>query len=276
MKLLNIRLTPHHQQGLTLIELMIGIAIGAIVIAGVIQMFVSTLVGSRDLLDQARLENELNNVLLWMSDDIRRAGYWGDEALQVDWGEGERNPFTEGIHRITASEKTGEAANSCITYAYNVDNDSDLTNSTSEGARIGICSNTPSSPCAVTDFVAPFNDGSVYDVGNIELFGYQLSGGTVRMRTGTKETDTAFDCDGGDWEKITDENVVTISSLTFNVVPATIATVTAENELGTTSTTLTVESIQVGISITGRLTNDASVTKTLSTTVKLGNNLVRE
>jgi prepilin peptidase dependent protein B len=273
MKLLNIRLKPHHQQGLTLIELMIGIAIGAIVIAGVIQMFVSTLVGSRDLLDQARLENELNNVLLWMSDDIRRAGYWGDEALLVDWGEGERNPFTEGIHRITASEKTGEAANSCITYAYNLDNDSDPTTPTSEGARIGVCS---SAGCKVSDYSAPFNDDTVYDAGNVELFGYQLSGGTVRMRTGTKETDTAFDCDGGHWEAMTDENVVTISSLTFNVVPAAIATVTAEDELGTTSTTLTVESIQVGISITGRLTNDASVTKTLSTTVKLGNNLVRE
>lgn len=259
------------QAGLSLIELMIGIAIGAIVIAGVIQVFVSTLLGSRDLLDQARLEHELNNVLLWMSDDIRRAGYWGDEALVVDWGEGGRNPFTEGIHRITASAKTGEAANSCITYAYNLDNDG-IDNANSTDARIGVCSG-----CAdLSGFSAPFNDDDVYDVGNVELFGFRLEGGEVDMRMSTRTSDTTFDCDSGNWQALSDSNVVNISALSFAVVPTTITTVTAENDAGTSSTTLIVESVQVNISITGRLTNDASVTKTLTTSVKLGNNLVRE
>lgn len=257
------------QRGLSLIELMIGIAIGALVIAGVIQVFVSTLIGSRDLLDQARLENELNNILLWMSDDIRRAGYWGDEARFVEWGEGDRNPFTEGIHRITASARTGETANSCITYSYNLDNDG-VSDSDADDARIGVCS-------GCTPTASPFNDTTIYDTDNLELFGYRLNAGAVQMRSGMgSDADTAFSCDSGSWQALSDTSVVTVGALTFTVTPTTVTTVTAENEAGTISTTLTVESIQVGIAITGRLTNDASVTKTLSTTVKLGNNLVRE
>ena len=60
-----------HQKGLSLIELMVAVTVGLVVLAGVTQLFITTLTGSRDLLNEARLENELNGILLWMSDDIR-------------------------------------------------------------------------------------------------------------------------------------------------------------------------------------------------------------
>ena len=137
-----------------------------------------------------------------------RAGYWGDEAQFVDWGEGERNPFTEGIHRIAASAMTGQAANSCITYSYNLDNDG-VDDDDAIDARIGVCSGcTPSS--------APFNDGTVYDVGNMEMFGFRLSGNAVQMRSGVASAaDTTFDCDSGNWAGLSDNNVVNVTSLVF-------------------------------------------------------------
>ncbi|MEH6576694.1 MAG: prepilin-type N-terminal cleavage/methylation domain-containing protein [Amphritea sp.] len=258
------------QTGLGLIELMIAITIGLIVTAGVMQVFVSTLVGSRDLLDQARLENELNNILHWMSSDIRRAGYWGPEGQFVDWAEDERNPFTETVnginHRLNVSEQTGQTANSCALYTYNLDGDT-VDDGDAGDARIGFCTS-----CAAA---APFNVTATYDQGNMEMFGYRLSGGVVEMREGPESGDTTFSCDAGDWEPLSDSGVVTITGLTFTLTPNNINTVSATSDAGVT-TTLTVETLQVDIQLSGQLANDAAVTKSLTTSVKVANNLVRE
>jgi len=238
------------QAGLGLIELMISITIGLIVIAGVIQIFVSTLVGSREILDQARLESELNGIMHWMSNDIRRAGYWGADGQDADWASGARNPFTEGVNRINTP------TNSCILFSYNLDND--------EGnASIGFCEDCLSLPAS---FAAP-----VYEIDNMEMFGYRLVSGAVEAREGPENGDNAFSCTVGDWGPLSDSDVVNITGLTFDLSFPDVATVTDAD-----GTSLTIETVQVVIQLDGELANDSSVSKSLSTTVRLGNNLVRE
>ena len=61
----------------------------------------------------------------------------------------------------------------------------------------------------------------------------------------------------------------------FTLTPTNINTVSATSAAGVT-TTLVVETMQVDIQLSGQLANDAAVTKSLTTSVKLGNELVRE
>ncbi|MBY4678236.1 prepilin-type N-terminal cleavage/methylation domain-containing protein [Marinobacterium arenosum] len=266
---MNGRQPVNKQAGLSLIELLISVTLGAIVLAGVINVFAATVGGSKDLLEQARLEQELNAILLWMSDDIRRAGYWGPEALQVDWGNGDRNPFIDGIQLPSVDELAGEAANSCVLYSYNLDEDSDLTDSAADDARIGVCSG-----CVPT--AAPFNDATLYDTDGLEMFGYRLNSGAVEVRTGlASAAEATFSCNSGSWTQLSDPSMVTISALSFAWTTQNLTALTVTSDAGV-NTAMNIESWQLTIQLTGQLVSDNSITKTLNTTVKLANNVVRE
>lgn len=260
------------QSGLSLIELMIAIVIGMIVTAGILQIFVSTLIGSRDLLEQARLETELTSIMHFMTNDIRRAGYWGDEGKVSEWGSADRNPFiTEisGVEGIATGNKTGEAANSCVLYTYNLDNDG-VDDTDADDARIGYCSS-----CAAPT-VGPFSDATIYDYDEMEMFGYRLDTDPdgnkfISMRTGAVSTDLVFSCNAGTWGALSDSDVISITNLDFDLDPHPIATVTASN-----GDVLDIESVEVEITMTGVLVSDSALQKTITTTVRLANTRVSE
>lgn len=63
------------QSGFTLIELMIGLTVGLIVIAGASTFFVNTLYANIDGVKQQQLEQTANTLVETMADDVRRAGY---------------------------------------------------------------------------------------------------------------------------------------------------------------------------------------------------------
>jgi prepilin peptidase dependent protein B len=69
------------QRGLSLVELMVGIALGLFLVAGASTLFVSHLTSSRRLLQEARLNQDLRATADLITRDLRRAGYWGN-ALQ--------------------------------------------------------------------------------------------------------------------------------------------------------------------------------------------------
>lgn len=266
------------QAGLSLIELMIAMTVGLIITAGVLQVFVSTLGGSRELLSQARLENDLNSMLHWMSNDIRRAGYWGAEGFEADWGNGDRNPFTENVDNVvgipgisigeTASSAASGLTDSCALYSYNLDgNKGDveaIVDGDSDDARIGYCAS-----CGFA--TAPFNDAAIYDYDNMEMFGYRLQNGEVQMRTGPVNGESTFTCETGSWAALSDIEVINVTGLSFDLVNGTVNTITASD-----GTELFVETMQVEIQLTAELASDSSVRKTLTTSVKLGNSLIRE
>lgn len=68
------------QNGLSLIELMIGIVVGSIVLGAVIAVYASTIRGSNTALRTARLNQELRSTMNIMVRELRRAGFNGWNA----------------------------------------------------------------------------------------------------------------------------------------------------------------------------------------------------
>lgn len=66
------------QRGLTLIEMMIALVIGALVVGTVITIFVSNVRSFRDNVAMSKLNQELRGVMTFISDEVKRAGYSAD------------------------------------------------------------------------------------------------------------------------------------------------------------------------------------------------------
>jgi len=173
------------------------------------------------------------------------------------------NPFASDdagglVTNIRIDEVTGEAGDSCITYAYNRDDDFP--------ALVGGSTSL---------------DPTVFDSNNTEMYGFRLRGGAIEMRTGMG-TDSTFDCNSGAWQDLTDGDIVNINSLTFglastgqrNVTDGTrndFACATGTNDDDPDIDDLIIEVREVQISMTGASTNDVNLTFTLEQVVDLPN-----
>lgn len=76
-------LSRRSERGLSLVELMVGMAIGLFVVAGVLTVFVTNLVGSRNLTRDVRVNQDLRTAADLVARDLRRAGYWANATSGV-------------------------------------------------------------------------------------------------------------------------------------------------------------------------------------------------
>ncbi|MBK1645356.1 hypothetical protein CKO25_12025 [Thiocapsa imhoffii] len=76
---------PGHQGGVNLVELMIGMVVGLIALVGLMSLYIAVLAGHSDLVRQARLNQDVRVALDFITNDIRRAGYWRD-AVSIPAG----------------------------------------------------------------------------------------------------------------------------------------------------------------------------------------------
>ena len=176
-------LAKFKQAGLSMIELMISIAVGLIVVSGVIGMFVNTAVSSAENLKMTRLNQQLRAVLDVMVQDIRRAGYRGDSITAVG-----ANPFITGVNDLTVT------GTDCITFTYD--------------------------STALDDLTAAAGRGTV-DAAS-DVFGYrrEVTGGVGLIRSGMGAAVTLGNCTAGAWSDLTDSDSVDITTLLFTVVSA--------------------------------------------------------
>lgn len=102
----------HAQKGVSLVELMVGITVGLLILAGVSNLFADYIRSNKDLLAMTRLNQELRSATDLMARDIRRGGYW-QNAINGVWYSGSAgviaNPYA------TVGTTTG------ITYNYALD-----------------------------------------------------------------------------------------------------------------------------------------------------------
>jgi len=187
-------LNGKRQSGYTLIEIMIAmvLAIGSLAA-------VSSLVGygigvNGNLINSARLNEELGNVYSLVLSDLRRTGYSGSTVAMVTDPEANPSPFNSSI---SVSEFPGEAANSCIVFAYD------------------------SNDNGVLDNAAPD-----------ENFGYRLRDGTVEIRrNGAACIDTGWeDLTDSDVIDVTALSF-TINQVVDNGITTTSITVVLNGEL---------------------------------------------
>jgi type IV pilus assembly protein PilW len=68
----------HHQRGLSLVEMMVGIAVGLIVVAAATLMVAGQLADNRRLLLETQLQQDLRAAADLVTRELRRAGYWRD------------------------------------------------------------------------------------------------------------------------------------------------------------------------------------------------------
>ena len=74
--------TRGRQSGLSLVELLVGAAIGLFLVGGATKLFIDTLDDSRRLIIETRVNQDLRAASDLVARDLRRAGYWPN-ALQA-------------------------------------------------------------------------------------------------------------------------------------------------------------------------------------------------
>jgi prepilin peptidase dependent protein B len=75
MLILGLPMRP--RRGLTMVELLVGVALGLFLVAGAATLFVSHLTSGRRLLLEARFNQDMRAAADLVVRDLRRAGYWG-------------------------------------------------------------------------------------------------------------------------------------------------------------------------------------------------------
>ncbi|BAW80192.1 hypothetical conserved protein [Candidatus Nitrosoglobus terrae] len=106
-----------HQRGFNLIELMVSLAVGLMVMGGALSVVISIIATNTATLKITRLNDELRDVMMMITRDLRRAGYWGRALNQV----GSNNPASNPFALITLS-----ADGSCVLFSYDSNNDGEL------------------------------------------------------------------------------------------------------------------------------------------------------
>ena len=103
---------PSSQRGLSIVELMVGVAVALVLIAGVLKAYAGHIDHTRRLLLEARVQQDLRGATELIARDLRRAGYW-----QAPWSAppGTANPY--------GAIDIGDARE--VHYAYSQDDDED-------------------------------------------------------------------------------------------------------------------------------------------------------
>lgn len=273
----------HRSRGFTLVEMMVGMVIGLIILAGAVYVFMGNAESNIYQMRSTRFVQQLRDVMDRMVTDVRRAGYLGYKHYAVTGTIQLANPFdydtfsngtvsfepdptvlSMSIHTtvdindavIDHGGNIETPASSCITYAYNLDDDDE--------------------PALVDNLDAN------------ELFGFQLrvdtttNIGSIYMRTGGGSA--SFGCDVGTWEQVTDTNVVDVDTLTFAVANTECLNATDSSRsdcYGTTTPGTTADDAEpddllvivreVRISMTGKSVDDNALTFTLDQVIDLPN-----
>lgn len=261
------------QRGVTIVEVMIGLAIGLVVIGGAISVYVSSVRSSNDTLKSSKLSQEVNTLLQVIASDVRRSGFWGD----IDMDALDENPFSQqGATALVVRDDMASNAvqgptgqGSCLLYAYD----------------------------------ATYLPGNV--AGAIEatdLFGFRLNGTVVQMRqTGVVDGaacigGTCNSCANGIWQNVTDPDLIEITDLTFDLSRSQCLNAAEPNGLdddadGTVddadefdcyvtvpavgSGVVTTETRELLISVSGQLAADPSTQASVSQSVRIRNDLLR-
>ena len=261
------------QRGLTLVEVLVGLIVGVIVIGGALVIYSSSVQSSNNTLRTSRLNQEVAGLMLVMTNDIRRAGYWENVAAD----QFQLNPFSQpatttlqvrdDMTNNAVQPPTGQGT--CITYAYDA---------------TYLAGNAP----GVVD--------------NTDLFGFRLNGGVVQMRqSGTVDGTacvggTCNSCVNGAWANVTDANLIEVTALNFDLSNSACLNAAEPNlvddngdgvidddaEFNCYATVptagsgdTTAESREVRITVTARLANDIATQATATQTVTVRNDVIR-
>ncbi len=76
-------MSGQRERGMSIVELLVGVAVGLIVVTGAIKLMVDTLGSNRRMLLETRVNQDLRAAADLIARDIRRAGYWQNATSGV-------------------------------------------------------------------------------------------------------------------------------------------------------------------------------------------------
>lgn len=261
------------QRGLTFVEVLVGMAVGAIVIGGALFVYTSSVQRSNDTLKSSRLNQEIASLMLIIGNDVRRSGYWDNSAglpiLENPFSQPNATALVVRDNMTSDTQQLPTGQGSCITYAYDA---------------TYVAGNTP----------------GVID--STDLFGFRLNNGVVEMRqSGTVDGTacvggTCLSCLNGVWATVTDANLIEVTALNFDLSSSACLNA-AEPDLvdddgdGTVdngveydcyaivpavdSGDATAESREVLVTVSARLANDVATQVTSTQTISVRNDVIR-
>ncbi len=292
--------------GFSMVELLVALATGLFLLAGVMGIFTSSLSSQGSTLKMTRLNQELRNTMDLMAREIRRSGYWhmaADAASPP--GDLIPNDFTGANIDFTSATGTPFSAfGSGIVDLYIINGAGGVAipdnYSNGELVRADIEFNFPSTDpidegswMILNPFTYPNDDivisGSciiyAYDVNdsgdalndrtsvtNDEKFGFRLNSGIVQMHN---QSGSAPNCSNNTgWEDLTSDSI-TISDLTFSDANNECINLTDNpSDCGTVTPDtgdILLKIRQIDISLTGQLVSDSTVQRTFTETVRVRN-----
>ncbi|NMG14647.1 PilW family protein [Aromatoleum bremense] len=259
-------LSRSRQAGLSLVELMVGLVVGLIVVAGAGAMYVTTVRGQSYGLRAAKLNQDLRATMSVIAADIRRAGYWAGSVV-VNAGPPVTYTFPTNPYTAATTDLAILEGGTCVMYAYDAD---------------GL--------------------GGAVEPG--EVFGFRLTGDEIQMlQTDSVGGPTlSSDCTVGNWSGMTSNDTVVIDSLSFSTTgsqcmypkediswkletagstvaacAAAAADVTMNNGgtyVAPVAGEVLTEVRQVTITLTGHHASDSVMASTITETVHLANNRI--
>ena len=211
---------PRRQRGLSVVELLVGVAVGLFVVAAAALVVGGQLSSNRKLLLDTQLQQDLRAAAEFVCRELRRAGAMSDpQSIDRIWRP--TSPTAPGINFYGSNLAPSSGTASSLTYQYN-------RNGTTQ-------------------------------------FGFDLYNGRIRTRL------------EGNYQDVTDPNVMKVT--TFSLTVRNAASVQLVCPLacsgGGTACWPTVQVRDIDIDIRAEAANDPSVVRSIRTTVKLRNDLVR-
>lgn len=299
--------TLHKQRGMTLIELMISIVIGLIVTATMVAIFSTTASTNNKTLRITHLDQDLRALMNAVTRETRRAGYWagveqianfaGQNSLGIDsktgtvtadfeGGEPLSNQLASAIDGLvikvigfvsgtapmaayisaattdtwTITIPSGEVTGEKNTWDVDKVAAGDWMVISPTFATINV-SQTPATGIGdCIKFGYDRDDDSRQDAGS-EEFGFRHNSGnnTLEIRQNGES------CAGSGWVALNDNDEILITD--FNVSATT-------TNIGSTGS-LSLDLVDIDFILTGQLTDDANVTRTLTQRVKVRNELLK-
>ncbi|MBQ0721331.1 MAG: prepilin-type N-terminal cleavage/methylation domain-containing protein [Gammaproteobacteria bacterium] len=225
------------EQGVSLIELLIGLAVGAIIAAGALTVFAKINFSGIENVRMVRLNEQLRSTLDVIHRDLQRAGYvnaWqaGDTTI-ADLDFAAMNDFGTITLGGTCADGDGDGADECDCITYNYDFD---------------------------------KDGALH-LGGEETFGFRLNANAVE-----RDTVSATCAGGAGWQDATDGEV-TISALSFELDPgSTIVEVGNGNDDGICEAGETcLARRKINVVLEGELSADSDFTVRMRDEIKVRN-----
>ncbi|MGJ0493012.1 PulJ/GspJ family protein [Methylobacter sp.] len=260
-------ITRKQQTGISLIELMIGLLVGLIIVAGGLSVFVTSVRGQADNIKLSRLNQDMRAMMDIMARDIRRAGFVTDDP-QTNWTSLQDNPFFGATTELAIYD-----SNPCIVYAYNRDNDSPPTVADNErlGFRLNDGGELEMRSSGTTNESCDDGVWESITESEVEVNGltFDLTSTTLNVSSMTTDTDGDGCYDGDDEDPATASLGCKTGTYGNNLCETGEACNTCTRDGSPDPACLDVRN--VAISLTGRLRDDNTITQTITEQVRVRN-----